>query len=313
MTAAIGFLDNEMVRRIQKIFGNPKSPAIISQSQFDGAQEELEMLARMPWAEVSMACSQAYLDDLAYMPLQQDLFDYLFPALLIDWWQGLVRHPSSIEALYVNGRLVGQEVGRHDIYWAIDSGELLDRMMDAKRRAELLSWMVDAYVQGVNAWTEDLPEDLTRRSSHARMLFETFHGLGQSVPIVEAILEELQKVDTEGKVKWWLVILIQLCFSCWSRPLSEDTGGRRIPSEAHIAHGYLSSNLAAAEVCVTLDQFKSLLSRVDDGVFCHGTNRWLASARNELVSRPQQVQTQMTEFLACLSNPYLKCGGKLRS
>lgn len=88
-------LSHHLVKRLIGIFGSPTRPSTVTESQFDGYQEELEKLRRAPWGLTSEHEFSYYLDDLAYEKLQPDLFQYLFPSLLITWWQGLAHRRSQ--------------------------------------------------------------------------------------------------------------------------------------------------------------------------------------------------------------------------
>ena len=79
----MAFYQRDEVRRLIKIFGKPKAPQTIYEDQFDGNQEKLEALASKRWHELDHTVFSPFIMDMVYIPLQGDLFMYLFPAILI--------------------------------------------------------------------------------------------------------------------------------------------------------------------------------------------------------------------------------------
>ena len=71
--------------KAREIFGYSRAPVKITQRQFDGFDDVLQRLARTPLEEIDLADLWYYHHDLAYVPLQRELFAYLFPLCLWDW------------------------------------------------------------------------------------------------------------------------------------------------------------------------------------------------------------------------------------
>lgn len=177
-----------------RIFGDPSPPRKITEKQFDDAQADLVATASKPWHQIDQSDYWHYLLDLCYVELQQDLFDYLFPAFLIKWWEGQLDRRGGPES-------------ECDFYRAIDHGEVFTKMMGETRRNEVFHWIVDAYMDGVDAWdghlsvayVKDGPDNL-----HGPLW--SFNALGQSVPVLSALIERLSEVSTIGRAQWWLVL-----------------------------------------------------------------------------------------------------------
>jgi hypothetical protein len=183
-----------MARRIAETFGNPCPPERVTEEQFDGQQQQLAALARKPWSEIAKQDVWYYQMDLAYVtPLQQDLFDYLFPAWLLMWREG---HLSRMGGPY----------GETDFCHAVHHGKVFERMIAPDRRAQVYEWVADAYIEGVDGWGGSLdvnysatgPDDL-----HGPLW--TFNALGQSMPIHSLFWDRLTTVETAGRAQWWLV------------------------------------------------------------------------------------------------------------
>src|SRR4051794_19956218 len=71
--------------RARAIFGDPRPPRTVWERQFDYCDADLRRLATTPYDRIDFADLWYYYHDLAYVELQPDLFDYLFPACLVDW------------------------------------------------------------------------------------------------------------------------------------------------------------------------------------------------------------------------------------
>lgn len=194
------FYERPMVARIAEIFDHPSPPAVVTERQFDDCQEELELLARKKWHEIGREDYWCYLLDLCYVPLQRDLFNYLFPPFLIKWWEGQLDQ-------------TGGPSSETDIYRAIDNGGCLYTMMDEERRNAVHAWMVDAYIQGVDAWSGRLSTKYNPSASdrlHGPL--HSFNAIGSSLPIVAEIWSTLSSPETSGRAQWWLVLITGLVY-----------------------------------------------------------------------------------------------------
>ena len=289
-----------MVVRLAEIFGHPQPPAKVTQKQFDGFQTELEELSRKPWHEIGRDDYWYYLLDLCYVPLQQDLFDYVFPAFLIRWWEGQLNRMGGPES-------------ETDFYRAIEHGECFySRMSDARREA-VYAWMTDAYVEGIDAWSGSLsvthssggPDDL-----HGPMW--SLHALGQSVPIIPAIWDQLCQIRTAGRAQFWLVLIAGIAFppnACpWVPPWTPTEGGGgvyAIGSCADIGHGYLSTNLEFIKSRATAELLASLLNTAV-ARFIHPVEReWAIAVTERVRVDPTEFHRRLDRFLEFLGKPHL--------
>ncbi len=296
-----------MVDRLFRIFGEPTKPESYRQDQFDEADEALRRTANKAWHEIDQTDYWHYLMDLCYVELDQDLFDYLFPAFLIRWWEGMLNRTGGPES-------------ECDIYRAIDHGQVMTKMMDADRRSEVLSWMVDAYMEGVDAWGGQLsvayssngPNDL-----HGPLWY--FHALGQSVPIIDSILGRLADVCTEGRAQWWLVFASGLIWNEDEAPMippwTPDGGGGGVyilESAASIYnHGYLGEHHAAIKDRLTYEFVHSRLCLAGQILQSTPQKEWSQLAVEEMRKSPEYIELRIVRFMELLSEPDL--GGVLNN
>lgn len=285
-----------------EIFNHPKPPAHITETQFDRCQVELEAIARTPWHELHACNLVYYLEDLSYEDLQRDLFDYLFPGFLILWWEGQVSREG------------GPEQGK-DFYDALDQGRILEKMLDDHRRTAVLEWMVDAYLEGVDAWSGQL--DLARRphgtTNDLHGPLESFHALGQSVPIIPDIWPRLADVRTAGRAQWWLVLAAGLAYKpneCpfipkWT-PLVGGGGVYVLQSAASIYHhGYLAANLQVVRENLSRQLVEQMLGEAGI-LLVHEAEKAMASLVLAAIrEQPDRLERRIARFLELLGAPDL--------
>lgn len=302
-----GFYDQPMVRRMAAIFKHPKPPAQVTERQFDGCQEELEAVARTPWHELGDGSPWYYLMDLAYVDLQEDLFDYLFPGYLILWWEGQLSREGGPE-------------GETDFYHALDQGGILEKMLDADRRAAVFEWMVDAYLEGVDAWSGQL--DVVYRSHgtaddlHGPLW--SLHALGQSVPILPAIWPRLAEVSTAGRAQWWLVLATGLAFKeneCpfvpkWT-PLGGGGGIYALESAASIyGHGYLAPNQQVVRENLSVRFLGSKVEEAGPHLVHEHEREWASAVLAAIQEEPALLERRIARFVELLGKPDL--GGVMK-
>src|SRR5688572_5820468 len=245
-----------MVRRLQEIFGFPERPHLVTQRQFDDQQDELKALTQKPWHAIGDHDYSIFLMDICYVSLQQELFDYLFPAVLIRWWEGILNRTGGPD-------------GECDFYRAVDHGAPFYKMMDVARQQHVHLWMVDAYMEGVDAWGGRLsphycgpntPDDL-----HGPLW--AFSALGHSVPILASLIERLMEVKTLGRAQWWLVFASGLAWKenqCPAiSPWSPERGGGGVylleSGSCIYDHGFLPTNLQSLRESITYANVLAML------------------------------------------------------
>ncbi|HET6644160.1 MAG TPA: hypothetical protein VFG65_01545 [Fimbriimonadales bacterium] len=289
------FYDRPMVRRLQEIFGFPVAPGKVTEQQFDCLQRELEALARLQWHQIGARELSIYLMDLCYATLQQELFDYLFPAALILWWEGQLSRKGGPE-------------GECDFYHAVDHGAALYKMMNVECRQHVYHWMIDAYMDGVDAWAGELrtthlgpdaPNDL-----HGPLW--SFNSLGKSVPILEDILERLMDVSTLGRAQWWLVFASGLIWrenECPAvPPWTPDGGGGGIylleEDSAIYDHGYLSENHRAFKDQITYANVLAMLLHANEILLETEYAEWAAMAFDKFENDADAIKSRIDALVS---------------
>lgn len=295
------FYDRPMVQRLVKIFGDPKPPSVVNQRQFDGADRHLVQTSKKAWHEIDRSDYWHYLMDLCYVDLQQDLFDYLFPAFLIRWWEGQLAR-------------TGGPSSECDFYRAVERGNIFEKMMGESRRRQIFDWMVDAYIEGVDQWSGSLsgiynpngPDNL-----HGPL--SSFHAICQSVPIASPIMKRLRDISTEGRAQWWLVLATGIAWNendCpytpkWD-PFKGGGGVYILQSAASIFdHGYLIENFDSVKENVTLPILLEATLKCTEILPRSEDRDWAADAHTLLFNHPEVYEKRLSTFLYYLGEPDL--------
>lgn len=289
------FYDQPMVGRIKRIFNDPAPPSKVTQAQFLDVDWHLHLIAAREWRHIRSFDLWTYLHDLCNVPLQQDLFDYLFPVVLIRWWEGQLDQSVGLE--------------REDFYRALDGGQVLYKMMNESRRGQVLDWMTDAFIQGVDAWSHHLNFDRNVPGpDNLHDHLSSFNALGQSVPIIGRILTSLSEVSTIGRAQWWLVFASGVIWNANEcpgvPPWNEQTGGGGIyitASDAGIyAHGFLAENLDALKKFLTLDRLVEVTRQSARLLSSSQHMEWSSLALSECLSDPQRIERRLNRLLLIL-------------
>ena len=295
------YYDRPMVRRLIEIFGEPKSPPVITEKQFDDWNEGLLITSKKSWHEINEDDYWHYLMDLRYVDLQQDLFDYVFPAFLIRWWEGQLMR-------------TGGPASECDFYDAIDHGEVFRMMMDDTRRRMVYDWMIEGYIQGVDQWSGNLSTAYNPNGpDNLHGPLSSFHALGQSIPILPQILTKLMNIATEGRAQFWLVLATGIVWVENEVPyipkLEPDAGGGGVyilfSATVIYDHGYLPENLEALRKGLTLEFLLEAMLRGTEILSNPKQKDWAADVRTLLMTEPITYKKRLDSFLNYLSQPNL--------
>jgi hypothetical protein len=166
-------------KRIRSIFGNAEPFAgEVWETQFDGFNDELADLARTPWDQLPDKNFWVYFHDLTYMPLQPEVFNYLFPACLA------MAHQRLIAGLDGCGQ------GDSDFMRALVKGNWMSACT-SEEVAEVHQLLIDSWLdrlelqRGWNEWHTESSnfQDLPMRCNWLRR----FNTLGLFLPDIRPL------------------------------------------------------------------------------------------------------------------------------
>lgn len=123
--------------RAREITGYASPPPTVVQEQSDGFQGELRRLAWTPQEAITHEELWYYHHDLWRSELQPDLFAYLFPVCLMDWHATLLANRPCA-------------YGDTEFHWGLWQGQVLDRMLDERQRAQLFAFFRDGFLDRID-------------------------------------------------------------------------------------------------------------------------------------------------------------------
>ena len=186
--------------------------------------------------------------------------------------------------------------------------------MTPARCGQVLEWMTDAYLDGVDRWGGNLSvAPHPKPPMSLGMPLGSFHALGQTVRICSTLLERLKDVSTLGRAQWWLVIASGIAWNENECPFvpawTPDIGGGGVyvlgADTSIYDHGYLPENLEAVRRIVTYESIQNLLGKsellFDDSMLYE----WCRECQSKLAADPSRARTRMARFLDHLSQPNL--------
>jgi hypothetical protein len=222
------------MERCRQIFGNPGLPGEIHEHQFDDFNAELQQMARKRPEDITLDDLSYYVHDLAYVDLQKDLFEYLFPVCLFHWYQALMRNESC-------------EWGP-EFHYAVHEGHLLERMVTASQREAICQLFHDGLIERIEAERGSVYRG---SGTPAYAWMYRFNSLGLIAPVIERIWQTWWTLDSPGKAVSAIMYASGLMYLKHDNPIfaawTPDRGGGGpwlAGSDSHVfADGWRVENL----------------------------------------------------------------------
>ncbi|MFO0960922.1 MAG: hypothetical protein U0800_26370 [Isosphaeraceae bacterium] len=242
--------------RALAIFGNPSPPAVVWQRQFDDDDETLKRLARTPHEHIDFRDLWYYHHDLAYVELQPDLFDYLFPACLVDWLETLRNNQPCSH-------------GDSDFHKGLFQGRVLETRMTPERREAVFAFFTDGLLERLDA---ERGFASNGSATPAYGWIGRLNSLGIIMPGIRRIWEPWWSVETPGRSVCTIQYASDLMypegenplFPAWTR--EQGGGGPYIWQNDTMIYdaGWDESNLEFLRSILTVDSVTDLVLRAAD-------------------------------------------------
>lgn len=221
--------------RVRAIFGHPKPPSNVWEQQFDGFDDELNKLARTPYEEIDFGDLWYYHHDLAYVELQPEVFHYLFPVCLMDWYLTLMANKSCSH-------------GDSEFHYGLVQGGVLEKMMTHQQREEVFEFFQDSFMERLDA-ERGLRMTGSGASAHGWMF--RLNSMGIVMPIISRIWTAWWKLNTIGQAVSAIQYLSGLMYFEGENPVFEmwtpeqGGGGPYLwENDSHIySTGWLNENV----------------------------------------------------------------------
>jgi hypothetical protein len=188
--------------RAAAIFGNPRPPQHVWERQFDHCDDELKRLAKTPYAQIDFSDLWYYYLDLAYVELEQDLFNYLFPVCLMDWHFTLLQNRSCWH-------------GDSEFHYGVLRGNVLEKMMNQERRQEVHKFLRDSFLERLDA---ERGLDWSDSGFSVYGWMNRFNCISMVAPVTELIWETWWSLETPGRAVAALEYCLELMYSANQHP-----------------------------------------------------------------------------------------------
>lgn len=169
--------------RVRAIFGSPAPPHYVWEQQFDDFDKELRKLAVMPYHKIDFSDLWYYYHDLAYVELQPELFNYLFPACLMDWHETLMSNQACSH-------------GDSEFHFGLVNGDVLNKMLTDRQRTEVAKFFRDSFLKRLDVENELW---MSGMEASAYGWLERFNSLGIIMPVISDVWDAWWRLESTGR------------------------------------------------------------------------------------------------------------------
>jgi hypothetical protein len=159
--------------------------------QFDYNDDVLRRLARTPYTEIEFGDLWHYHHDLAYVELQPDLFQYLFPVCLMDWHHSLTRNHACSH-------------GDSEFHYGVRLGNVFEKMVSPQQRAAIYEFFRDSFLERLDAERGFV---YSGSQTPAYGWMHRFNSVGLVMPRIDILWGPWWSLDTPGRA----VAALQYC------------------------------------------------------------------------------------------------------
>lgn len=219
------------LNRARAIFGNAPAPERVVERQFDWFDEELYSLSQTPQDRITPEALWYYLHDLAYVDLQPDLFDYLFPVCLNFWYSSLMRSQDCAQ-------------GDAEFHYALAHGQILEKMVTSAQRDQVFDFFHDGFLDRLD---QERGFIVSPGQPAAYGWMWRLNSLGLVAPIIERLWASWWSMDSPGQAVSALMYASGLMYRGDANPIFPALPGGAPPlweNDSYIFDsGWLPQNL----------------------------------------------------------------------
>ena len=279
--------------RVRAIFNWPRPPVTVWERQFDYCDDGLQRLARTPYEEIDFSDLWYYFHDLAYVELQPDLFDYLFPVCLMDW------HRS----------LMGDEICGHgdaDFHRGLQHGRVLEKMLTPERREAVHEFFRDSFLERLDT---ERGFFCSRNELDPFAWIRRFNTLGIIMPRIDLVWESWWSLETPGRAVAALEYVSGLMDYQGDHPLLPErlNGYFRfflwMNDAAWCDPIWMSNNLDYLRSTLTAEFVEDGVSRAVARLRGEPEEGQALQIEHDLIDRRDLVVIRIEDLLGLLSNP----------
>ena len=277
------------------IFNNPPKPSVVTEHQFDGFDDELKKIANLDWTDIEDGDLWYYIHDLAYVDLQKDLFDYLFPVCLDFWYQSLMRSESA-------------ECGDAEFHYALRHGDVLRKMTTEVQTDMVYQFFIDGFMDRVEI---ERGFDYRGEKTPVYALLYRFNSLGYIAPVIERLWTQWWEFDLPGKAVSAIKYASGLIYLKGDNPIFDEWTGKKggggpylTESDASIFDaGWMAENLAFMKKTLSVGYIQNKMQQACDCLVEEPEHDMAAQVARESLINDDVIQLRIDDLLEGLSKP----------
>jgi hypothetical protein len=283
--------------RLRAIFGNPNPVANVTERQFDYEDEKLQELGRTAFQDINFDDLWYYHHDLAYVELQQELFEYLFPVCLMDWHRSLLAGEACSH-------------GDSEFHYGIHHGQVLHKMLTEEQRRDVFAVFRDSFLYRLDQ-QRGLPLRITDENSFGWLW--RFNSLGKVLPDISPIWLPWWKMETPGRAVAAMIYCAALVYeSGEANPVFELPPvalqqGFLLPlwdDDSYIRHqGWPNQNVEFIRQQLTIDFVFEAVERALGALEGEAECSVVLKLQADMPARRDVIESRVAELPDLLSNP----------
>lgn len=279
------------LERARAIFGNAPPPVRVSEPQFDGFDDELYALSQTPQDRITPEGLWYYLHDLAYVDLQPDLFDYLFPVCLNFWSSSLMRNHDCSQ-------------GDAEFHYALTHGQILEKMLTPAQRDRVFDFFHDGFLDRLD---QERGFVASPGQPPAYSWMWRFNSLGLVAPIIERIWTSWWNMETPGQAVSALMYASGLMFRQGENPVFPSLPGGAPPlweRDSYIFDsGWLPENLDFLWRTLTVDYLREKVAEAARRLATEPESAMASRLEGDFARRAETVESRIGSLLLLLVEP----------
>lgn len=287
--------------RARAIFGNAPPPVRVWQSQFDYCDDDLKRLASTAYREIDRGDLWCYYHDLAYVELQEDLFNYLFPVCLMQWHDTLLRDESCSQ-------------GDAEFHYGMREGQVFQKMLTPRQQGQVTAFFRDSFLERLDR--EPATVEPSRQKHPFRWICR-FNSLGFVIPSLAALWEPWWRMETRGRVIAVLKYCSGLvCLEGENRYFGIEWAGRgwfgphlwEHDSNIH-EQSWLEPNIRFIRGVITFDYLAAKVAQAVEKLHDQPQRRLAEQLSADLVANRELVESRAAELPRLLAGERITADG----
>ncbi len=270
--------------RARAIFDYPKPPTEVWEQQFDHNDNELRRIAATHWEEFDFEDLWYYHHDLAFVELQPDLFNYLFPICLMDWHLTLQNNQAC-------------QHGDSEFHLGVHRGKVFDRMLSPTQRQQVYEFFRDSFLDRL-----EQERGFVSRTSYG--LMARFNSVGLIMPHISLLWDSWWSMESAGQAVAALEYCSGLMYFHGEHPFFDVRHGEEHHGSPYLWNndsgiydaGWLPQNIEFLKNVLTVDFVNTKVDAAIERLRDEPEFSRAAPMRNQLAERQELIASRVEEL-----------------